>query len=111
MPKHKTAKEPTNKLHGQTLAAEETSKYLVVTLSNTLSWNMHEEKMIAKGNKTLGFVRRNLRECTVPAKTASNTTGLLRPVLEYASSVWSIHAIQNRGFRTGPKAGSQICPD
>ena len=74
-------------LHGQTLAVEEASKYLGVTLTSNLSWNKHVENVAAKGNRTLGFVKCNLRECTKPVKAASYTT-LVRPVLEYASTIW-----------------------
>lgn len=58
-------------LHGQILAAEEASKYL--------------------GNRTLGFIKRNLRECTIPVKAASYTT-LVCPVLEYTSAIWDLPA-------------------
>ena len=86
-PKSKVAKETNYKLHGQTLAVEEASKYLGVTLTNNLSWNKHVENVAAKGNRTLGFIKRNLRECTKQVKAASYTT-LVRPVLEYSSTVW-----------------------
>ena len=86
-PKSRKAKETNYTLHGQTLAVEESSKYLGVTLTNDLSWNKHVENVAAKGNRTLGFIKRNLRECTKPVKAASYTT-LTRPVLEYASTVW-----------------------
>ena len=86
-PKHKKAKESTYKLHDQTLADEKARKYLGVTLSNTCSWNKHVENVSAKGNRTLGFVKRNLKVCSILVKTASYTT-LVRPALEYASSAW-----------------------
>ena len=85
-PKSRKAKETNYTLHGQTLAVEESSKYLGVTLTNDLSWK-HVENVAAKGNRTLGFIKRNLRECTKPVKAASYTT-FTRPVLEYASTVW-----------------------
>ena len=44
------------------------------------------ENVAAKGNRTLGFIKRNLRECTKQVKAASYTT-LVRPVLEYSSTV------------------------
>ena len=86
-PKANDTKETNYMLHGQTLAVEEASKYLGVTLTSNLSWNKHVENVAAKGNRTLGFVKRNLRECTKPVKAASYTT-LVRPVLEYASTIW-----------------------
>ena len=40
-PKSREAKETNYTLHGQTLAVEESSKYLGATLTNDLSWNKH----------------------------------------------------------------------
>jgi hypothetical protein len=42
---------------------------------------------IGKGNKTLGFIRGNLKDCTKPVKSAAYTS-MVRPTMEYASSVW-----------------------
>lgn len=86
-PKNQKAEETSYMLHGHTLATEDASKYLGVTLTSNLSWNEHVENITAKGNRTLGFVRRNLKDCTPPVKAASYTT-LVRPVLEYSSIVW-----------------------
>ena len=47
----------------------------------------HIQNITNKGNRTLSFIRRNLRECTVPVKSATYTT-MVRPSLEYASTVW-----------------------
>ena len=41
----------------------------------------------AKASKTLGFLRRNLSECTKQVKSAAYTS-LVRPTLEYASAAW-----------------------
>ena len=45
------------------------------------------ENVAAKGNRTIGFIKRNLRECTNQVKAASYTT-LVRQILEYSSTVW-----------------------
>ena len=74
-------------LHGHTLEVEEASKYLGVTLTNSLSWDQHVDDVVAKGNRTLGFVRRNLKDCPKPIRERSYLT-LVRPTVEYASSVW-----------------------
>ena len=43
-----------------------------------------------KANRTLGFLRRNLFSCPRDVKEAAYK-GLVRPVLEYGSSVWDPH--------------------
>jgi len=60
-------------------------KYLGVTLSSNLSWDDHVSSSVNKANRALGFVRRNLKNCTQPTKSKCVTT-LVRPHLEYASS-------------------------
>ena len=74
-------------LHGQTLETVEESKYLGVTISNNLTWTTHTENVTGKGNKTLGFLRRNFKDCTSQVKAATYTT-MVRPTLEYATTVW-----------------------
>ena len=39
---------------------------------------------------TLGLIRRNLGDCTAPVKAAAYST-VVRPVLEYSSTVWDPH--------------------
>jgi hypothetical protein len=39
----------------------------------------------------MGFIRRNLRDCTKPVKAAAYTT-MARLTLEYASTVWDPHS-------------------
>ncbi len=74
-------------LHGQTLETTPSSKYLGVTINEDLSWSKHINQTVNKGNRTVGFLRRNLRECTTNVKAATYKT-MVRPVLEYASTVW-----------------------
>ena len=74
-------------LHGQTLETTPSSKYLGVTINENLSWKKHIDQTVNKGNRTVGFLRRNLRECTTDVKAATYKT-MVRPVLEYASTVW-----------------------
>ena len=45
---------------------------------------------MGKANRTLGFLRRNLRKCPESVKNQAYTT-LIRPCLEYCSSVWDPH--------------------
>ena len=64
--------------------------YLGVTLSNNLSWHKHIAKIAAKGNKALGFIRRNIQSASVNTK-AMAYQALVRPITEYASLVWCPH--------------------
>ena len=64
--------------------------YLGVTVSDNLSWHKQIAKVVAKGNKTLGFVRRNVRTASKKTKTLAYKA-LVRPITEYASTVWSPH--------------------
>ena len=74
-------------LHGHTLEVVDASKYLGVTLTENLLWDKHIQNTVSKGNRTVGFLRRNLRDCTPPVK-ASTYKIMVRPILEYASPVW-----------------------
>ena len=55
-----------------------------VTISNNLTWDRHIDNTIGKGNKTLGFIRRSLKDCTKPVKSAAYTS-MVRPTMEYGT--------------------------
>ena len=65
----------------------ENIKYLGVTITSDLRWNTHVSNVCTKANRTLGFLRRNLYSCPQEVKAAAYK-GLVRPVLDYVSSVW-----------------------
>lgn len=82
-------------------------KYLGVYISNNLSWNTHVDYITNNANRTLGYLRRNFSLAPTNLKLLLYQT-LVRPKLEYASSVWdphtnyladSIEAVQNRSAR------------
>ena len=98
---------------GTVLEHVESIKYLGVTITNDLGWNTHTciSNVCTKANRTLGFLRRNLNACSQEVKEAAYK-GLVRPVLEYSSSVWDLSGVgfqdelekvQNRAarFETG----------
>ena len=65
----------------------ESIKYLGVTITSDSRWNTHVSNVCTKANRTLGFLRRNLYSCPQEVKEAAYK-GLVRPVLDYGSSVW-----------------------
>jgi hypothetical protein len=62
-------------------------KYLGVTFHSKLKWNEHISKIKTKATKTLGFIKRNLKDCKPPIRSVAYQT-MARPSLIYASSVW-----------------------
>ena len=74
-------------LEGTNLENVESIKYLGVTISSDLRWNTHVSNVCTKANRTLGFLRRKLYSCPQEVKEAAYK-GLVRPVLDYGSSVW-----------------------
>ena len=65
-----------------------------VTITSDLRWNTHVSNVCTKANRTLGFLRRNLYSCPqeVHVKEAAYK-GLVRPVLDYGSSVWELPGV------------------
>ena len=77
-------------LHGQVLESVTIAKYLRVHISCSLSWNTHIDRIVSAANRTLGFVRRNIKtKMSKVCETAYNT--LVRPQLEHASPVCDPH--------------------
>jgi hypothetical protein len=78
-----------------------------VTFENTLKWNVQVANITGKANKILGMLRRAIGNSS--AKTSMLCFNCIaRPILEYASQVWSPHnqnliksieMIQNRAIR------------
>ncbi|MEW8548673.1 MAG: reverse transcriptase family protein, partial [Candidatus Thiodiazotropha sp.] len=77
-------------LHGCVLESVSSAKYLGVTISDDLRWTNHINDISKKANQTLGFLKRNIRVHNRDLKATAYKT-LVRPQLEYASTVWSPH--------------------
>ena len=76
-------------LHGTTLErpADDCIVYLGVTIQADLKWNKHVDNITTKASRTLGMLRRNIRiRERAPRELAYKA--LVRPQVEYASSVW-----------------------
>ena len=79
-------------LEGTVLENVEKIKYLGVTITNYLKWNTHVSNICTKANRNLGSLSRNLAACPRDVKESAYK-GLVRPILEYASSVWDPQSI------------------
>ena len=91
-PKHKLVHSYT--LHNQNLSETDSAKYLGLTITSDLQWNQHINNVTNKANSILGLLRRNLR---IPSQTIKTHAyqSLVRPHLEYASTVWDPHTQKN----------------
>ena len=77
-------------LGGQILEQVNQAKYLGVMLSDELNWSPHINSVTTSANSTLGFIRRNLKQCPKDLKGLAYLS-LVRSKLEYAASVWDPH--------------------
>lgn len=79
---------------GNMLRSVSDHPYLGVHRSNDLSWNIHIAKICKKATNQLNFIKRNVSKCTSEVKSLAYST-LVRPHLEYASTVWDPHTKKN----------------
>ena len=95
------------KMNGKILQEVELAQYLGITIHKSLEFGSHIRETVAKANKRLGFLKRNLKRTpTAVKKMAYNS--LIRSGLEYGSVIWDPHlasqtkaveAVQNRAIR------------
>ena len=72
------------------LAVVPSSKDLGVLVNNKLTWDLQISSVVAKANKTLGFLRRHFGgTLTGPAHRRSMYLSLVRSHLSYASEIWA----------------------
>ena len=99
--------QPSYVLRGHTLENVSSTKYLGVTINNTVSWDDHISNTCSKANRALGFLRLNLKISASSIKEKAYKV-FVRPLLEYAASVWDpysqkniakIEAVQRRAAR------------
>ena len=72
------------------LKTVENTKYLGVTISKDLRWNAHINNISTKANSLLNLLKRNIKSSDQNSKENAYKS-LIRPILEYASSVWDPH--------------------
>ena len=99
-------------LHGQILETVNTAKYLGVTISRDMNWSEHINNVCTKANKTLGFLKRNLKISSRKIKEMAYKS-CVRPALEYACTVWDPYTQQyiDRIEAIQRQAGVSSCND
>ena len=79
-------------MHNQVLDIVSSVGYLGVDLSTKLNLNTHIQRISSNPNKSLGYIKRNIRPKHPGVREAAYKT-LVRPQLEYGSTVWSIYTV------------------
>ena len=77
-------------LHNTQLQTVNTTTYLGVEISNDLRWSHHIDKITKKANRSLSFLKRNIKTKNKNVKTLAYNS-LIRPHLEYSCQVWDPH--------------------
>ena len=80
-------------LHGHALEEVASAKYLGITISSDMTWNKHTDKIAAKANSKLGFLKRNIKTKDQGLKGKAYKT-IVRPTVEYCSTIWDPHTKQ-----------------
>ena len=70
-------------IHGHTLDVVNIDKYLGMTIKDDLSCDAHIQNTVTKANRTVGFLRRNLKECKLPVNDIAYKT--------MVHQFWSMH--------------------
>lgn len=94
-------------IEGNNLQEVQHHPYLGVELTSDLTWKTHISNITGKANKILNLLRRHLYGCSQEVKSRAFTS-LVRPHLEYSSSVWdpyfkqdiqALEKVQRKGAR------------
>ena len=80
---------PQYELDGHPLECLPQVKDLGVIVSSDLTWSKHIEAIVAKANKTLGLIKRLLKDTSDLKVRKILYCTLVRPILEYACNLWS----------------------
>ena len=75
-------------IHNAQLSVVNQCKYLGILIQSDLKWNSHVNYVTAKANQTLAMLKRNIKLAPQKIKDKAYKS-LIRPQLEYASSVWA----------------------
>ena len=81
---------------------------LGVSISTNLNFNNHINRITSSANKSLGFIKQNIRHKHHSVCEASYKT-IVRPQLEYGSTVWSPYT-QSYSYKIEINGAAQSCP-
>ena len=81
-------------LHGQVMESVAGSKYLGMEISSNLSFNGHIQNKTTSASRSLGFLKRNTMSKNPELREMAYKT-VVRPLVEYSSSVWSPYTKSN----------------
>ena len=58
------------------------------SITKRFEWTNHVDRVVAKANATIGFLKRNPSSCTSTVKKDCYLT-MFRPILDYSCTAWS----------------------
>ena len=99
MSKRRSCRKPLNTyyLGEEILSHSPQTSDLGVSVSGNCTWTSHIEQMCSKANRVLGLVKRLCGRDIRDVQTRKLLyTALVRPLLEYSSSVWSPYFVKQR---------------
>ena len=94
-------------MDGTILEKVQESVYLGVTLTSTLDWKSHVDRITSSANRILGFLWRNMHKCPRNLREKAFNS-IVRSRLDFAATVWDPHHscltkklenVQRRGAR------------
>ena len=77
-------------MHGQVLDSVDSARYLGVDITSDLNFTQHINRTTSNASKSLGYLKRNILTKHPGIREAAYKT-IVRPQVEYASTVWSPH--------------------
>ena len=75
-------------INGEKIEQVDNAKLLGIYISNKLDWEVHTQHIIAKASKRLYYLRQLKHAGTSSADLRKVYLSIVRPVLEYACTVW-----------------------
>ena len=99
MSKRRSCRKPLNTyyLGEEILSHSPETSDLGISVSGNCTWTSHIEQMCSKANRVLGLVKRPCGRDIRDVQTRKLLyTALVRPLLEYSSSVWSPYFVKHR---------------